>query len=161
MIPMKWKYISKIDPIILQFFMSLTIFVSFPIPMILSSYEMSYYGIIGASIWVPVSCLSIFCVQLIGISIAQTLWSSVSIIISYILGIVLFNEQFYGLVFIILSPILILIGTFIVALSDLNISNNKNIKRKIIGVCLSLFMGLLNGVSMIPLKLNKKGIQNG
>ena len=77
--PMKVSCVRKADPMIIQIFMSpiITIGMSFPIIFTYKNLYFSYPGILGALLWVPVSCLSIFCVQLIGISLAQSIWSGV------------------------------------------------------------------------------------
>jgi len=193
--PMKIKRVRNADPMFIQFFMSLPIiFFSF-LPLIFKEFRISWPGMFGGLLWVPASCLSIFSVQLIGISMAQTIWSGTTAITSFLIGIIAFKEKFKTLYYPIIGLIGLVFGIGLISInfkrkinffccctkkSYLSINkeefandlesncileksepnkqkNGKCIKApKIIGVICSIAMGIINAVSMVPVKCDSE-----
>jgi len=174
-VPIKLK---KVDPMLLQFFMSKVIVLSSFIILIFKPFEFSWYGVLGAALWVPVSCLSIFCVQLIGLSLAQSLWSGGTMIFSFLYGILVFREQVRDILWVSIGMGFLIVGVIIISLSDFRIKkrvvvvvveNNEtqgllekddnqeilfDVKKFLLGLFLTFVMALLNATSMLPAKLD-------
>jgi multidrug transporter EmrE-like cation transporter len=55
-------------------------------------YEFSYWGIIGAALWVPASIFSIYAIRFMGLSVAQGLWSGLTIVVSFLWGAAIFRD---------------------------------------------------------------------
>jgi len=164
-------------------------------------FEWSYWGLLGAITWFPASCLSIFSVRLIGISIAQSIWSGVTILVAFSTGVCFFNESFTNLPLSILGVCFLVAGIVLISVSNLvsikfiferisydpqnpqtlnkesnplifaNTDNTaindneeetpKKLKKGvmyIMGISLSIIMGILNGMSMIPVKFEENAI---
>jgi glucose uptake protein GlcU len=89
-----------------------------------------------------------------------------SIIVSFVMGVTILKEQFNNLYIPIIGVTSVLTGMIMVSISDINYCRKKyneyesipeenNMGAKyIIGIVLSIIMGILNGVSMIPAKLD-------
>jgi glucose uptake protein GlcU len=101
-----------------------------------------------------------------------------SIIVSFVMGVTVLKEKFNNLYMPIIGIISVLMGMIIVSISDINccrkkydeynsINNptdnptdrddteeNNTVFKYIMGIALSVIMGVLNGVSMIPAKLD-------
>jgi glucose uptake protein GlcU len=174
-VPIKVK---PVDPMLLQFFMSKVIVLFSCVILIFEPLKFSWYGVLGAALWVPVSCLSIFCVQLIGLSLAQSLWSGGTMIISFFYGVFLFQEKVGDILWITIGIIFLFLGVIIIPLSDFRIKKKKkseevenllsqptiqngeveeerfNIKNFILGLFLTFIMAILNATSMLPAKLD-------
>jgi len=77
---------AKVDPIVFQLYYSLAIFISSWLVLTYNSFVFTYWGIVGAALWVPASILSIFAIKYAGLSISQGIWSGSSIIVSFLWG---------------------------------------------------------------------------
>eukprot|EP01103_Thecamoeba_quadrilineata_P004122 TRINITY_DN13848_c0_g1_i1.p1 TRINITY_DN13848_c0_g1~~TRINITY_DN13848_c0_g1_i1.p1 ORF type:complete len:369 (-),score=38.62 TRINITY_DN13848_c0_g1_i1:93-1199(-) len=84
---------AKVDPMVFQLYYSFAIFVTGFLVWTYQPVYFTYYGIIGASLWVPCSVMSIFAIKYIGMSIAQGLWSGTTIIVSFMWGAIAFPSQ--------------------------------------------------------------------
>lgn len=154
LLPIPFKAVE--DPTAIQFFMSMSIFIiSAPITLV-SRGNFSWFGALGALIWVPASFLSILSVNLVGIGIAQTVWNIVSVITSFVLGISVLGEPFYYQY--IPALILLVIGLGISSTAEVIFTQDRTLDRTKVfkyfaGIISATVMGLLNGCSMIPAKL--------
>lgn len=93
-VPMKTPavVVSNIDPIIYQSYKSFVCFATSWLVLIYTPLKFTWWGLLGALIWVINGSASVLAVRLVGIGLAQSLWSSLSIIVSYIWGRYIFKE---------------------------------------------------------------------
>jgi len=82
---------AKVDPMIFQLYYSLAIFISSWFVLSYEPFVFTYWGIVGAALWVPASILSIFAIKYIGLSIAQGVWSGSSILVSFLWGSIFYH----------------------------------------------------------------------
>ena len=66
---------ANVDPVVFQCYYSLAVFVSSWLVLFIQPFAWTWYGIAGASLWVPSSVLAITGINLIGMAIAQGVWS--------------------------------------------------------------------------------------
>lgn len=201
-VPMKVKCVRKIDPMFIQMFMSVPVLfggiIMFPFTY---NQLFSWYGLFGACLWVPASSLSIFAVRLVGISVAQSCWSGVTIVVAYVSGILICHEKFSNVYCQIIGVIFLICAIGCISLSkvvslkflrpkldkpdestpvlenaSLNDAQSESsytnpvyttlstppVAKKtsgtftsyktLFGVLLAVFMGMFNGMSMVPAK---------
>jgi glucose uptake protein GlcU len=110
---------------VLQLYYSFSIFASSWLLLLFSDnpsvsnsgkFTFSYWGIIGASLWVPASVFSIYAIRFLGLSIAQGLWSGLTILVSFLWGAVVFLDPIKNIWFTLLGLLLLFVGIFGVAL---------------------------------------------
>jgi len=77
---------AKVDAMVFQLYYSLAIFISSWLVLSYNSFVFTYWGIVGAALWVPASVLTIFAIKYAGLSISQDIWSGSSIIVSFLWG---------------------------------------------------------------------------
>ncbi|MCO5612113.1 hypothetical protein L7F22_066375 [Adiantum nelumboides] len=79
-VPMKTPAVldAKMDPIIYQSYKSFTCFATCWLVLIYTPLKFTWWGMLGALIWVINGCAAVRAVQLVGIGLAQSLWSSLS-----------------------------------------------------------------------------------
>lgn len=125
---------TKVDPMVLQLYYSFTIFASSWLLLLFSDkpFHFSYWGIIGASLWVPASLFSIFALRFLGLSVAQGLWSGLTILVSFLWGAVVFRDPVKNGWLTALGMILLLLGIFGVAMckSDDAVAVAENDKQE-------------------------------
>jgi glucose uptake protein GlcU len=81
---------AKVDPMVFQLYYSVAIFISSWLVLSYNSFVFTYWGIVGAALWVPASILSIFAIKYAGLSISQGIWSGSSIIVSFLWGAIFY-----------------------------------------------------------------------
>jgi len=101
---------SGADPVIFQLYYSFVIFSTGWLVLIFVPFKFTYFGIIGAALWVPASIFSIFSVFLLGISVAQGTWSGVTIVVSFMWGAVGFQDEVRSIGLAILALFLLVTG---------------------------------------------------
>jgi glucose uptake protein GlcU len=143
----------------------------------------TWLGTASAALWVPTSLLSLVAVKHIGISVGQSIWAGVTVIVSFIWGVALFQESPSQIGLAILGLILILIG--IVGLSVCNSDKVKSLGREtkvqeqpllrdmsdkaiedtgststkkvfLVGLVAAIGTGLTNGSMLVPAKYAAK-----
>jgi len=183
-VPLKSKRVQEanVDPVVFQCYYSITIFISSWIVLAwVEPFDFTYYGIIGACLWVPASILSIFAINHLGMSVAVGMWCGVTIVTSFVWGAVAFPAENHinNLPLSILGLVLLVIGILGLSLSNtervknfgkkkeavdsingterislLNgevVEEDKFKPRPIIGIACSIALGLMNGSIMVPL----------
>lgn len=121
------------------------VFVSFSLNY---PFSLNLYGIVGGLLWAAGNPLSLQAVSDLGLSKALPIFLSVVIIVSFLWGVLVFNEISQGLPLAILALILIVVG--VIVISATGKGEGKRTKR---GIILSLSSGLLFGSQITPLKL--------
>jgi multidrug transporter EmrE-like cation transporter len=126
-VPMK---ATKSDAMLIQFFMMFPIMISSLIPFVFNRFHFSWYGIWSSALWAPMSCLSIFAVRLLGIGISQGVWSGITVVVSFSSGYFLFHEHLKNVWVCLVGICCLIIGIFIISISDLDFTRNKSEKGK-------------------------------
>ncbi|KAI5070430.1 hypothetical protein GOP47_0014773 [Adiantum capillus-veneris] len=101
---------AKMDPIIYQSYKSFTCFATCWLVLIYTPLKFTWWGMLGALIWVINGCAAVRAVQLVGIGLAQSLWSSLSIIVAYIWGVYIFKEAVQNHTLSLLSIFIMMMG---------------------------------------------------
>jgi glucose uptake protein GlcU len=81
---------AKVDAMVFQLYYSLAIFISSWLVLTYKPFVFTYWGIVGAALWVPASILTIFAIKYTGLSISQGIWSGSSIIVSFLWGAIFY-----------------------------------------------------------------------
>lgn len=120
-VPIKIQVVqrTKVDPMVLQLYYAITIFASSWLLLLFNDgkpFHFSYWGVIGAALWVPASIFSIFALRFLGLSIAQGLWSGATILVSFLWGSIVFRDPIKNGWLTALGMILLLLGILGVAL---------------------------------------------
>jgi len=164
--------------LLIQTFMSFPILLASLIPLTFNEYKFSIYGVYGSIIWVILSCLSIIVVKQLGLSISQGIWSGTTMITSFLIGVIIFEEKFKNIYCPIIGLILLCIGIIGIGISGFELKRddgaekeslindkgddnlNKSIKSNkiwmwlFILIIVTIIVGILNAVGMIPAKLD-------
>lgn len=178
-VPMKTKWVmkNKVDPMLIQFFMSFPILIACLFVIGWNEFSFSWYGVWSAVIWSPMSCLSIFAVQLAGIGVSQGTWSGVTVITSFMWGYFLFHEKLKNVYISILGIVFLVVGIVIISTADLNCSKQEKRKKEseetplieeeeeknkyvkcisllncTTGILFAVKVGIFNGTAMVPAK---------
>eukprot|EP01119_Soliformovum_irregulare_P018063 TRINITY_DN5475_c0_g1_i1.p1 TRINITY_DN5475_c0_g1~~TRINITY_DN5475_c0_g1_i1.p1 ORF type:complete len:343 (-),score=79.59 TRINITY_DN5475_c0_g1_i1:69-1097(-) len=128
-VPLKTRRIveAKVDPTIFQLYMSFSIFCCSFLVLTYNKWIFTYFGIIGAALWVPASILSIFAINLAGLSIAVGTWAGVTIVVSFLWGALEMGTPVHSLALSIVA-----LGLMILGIAGLSFSGTqfvKNIRR--------------------------------
>jgi len=180
-LPLKSKRVQDagVDPVVFQLYYSFSIFVTSWLACIYQPFEFDYHGILAALLWVPASILSIFAINFIGLSVAQGLWSGVTIVVSFCWGLILQHTQL-RVPWAVSSMVVLMIGivlvancknklffrgpmiappTYTVINEDTPISNDaappqqgvvSDSRKKVVGFVCAFVLGLLNGSMLVP-----------
>jgi len=90
----KWVQQANMDPMIFQFYFSTVVFVTSFIVLIWSGeWYFSWWGVLGAAIWVPISLLSLIAIKKLGLGVAQGFWSGINILTSFLWGVTFFESK--------------------------------------------------------------------
>eukprot|EP01028_Stygiella_incarcerata_P002441 TRINITY_DN1454_c0_g1_i1.p1 TRINITY_DN1454_c0_g1~~TRINITY_DN1454_c0_g1_i1.p1 ORF type:complete len:349 (-),score=80.30 TRINITY_DN1454_c0_g1_i1:78-1124(-) len=94
-VPLKFKRVRvlHIDPMVTQLYMGFMIFFTSWLVALYEEFEFTFYGILGAILWVPANVFAIFAIRLIGLSVAQGLWCGFTIAVSFFWGAVVFQDH--------------------------------------------------------------------
>lgn len=63
---------------VFQLYYSMSIFAANFLVLTFNDFHFTYWGIVGASLWVPASIFSIFAIKFLGISVATGLWAGLT-----------------------------------------------------------------------------------
>jgi len=128
-VPLKTKRVqeAKVDPVVFQMYYSISIFLSSWIVLAYNPFVFTYYGIVGASLWVPASILSIAAINFLGMSVAVGIWCGVTIVTSFLWGAIAFPSS-SDVKSIPLS--VVALGMLILGITGLSLSNTSIVKGK-------------------------------
>ncbi len=155
---------TDVGPMGFQIYMSMTIVLTSFLVLITQPWSFTWFGTASAALWVPTSLLSLVAVKFIGISVGQSIWAGVTVIVSFIWGVALFGETPASIGLSILGLLLILAG--IVGLSVCNSEPVKRIGRKRESAAdeqllLAPEKAALNDATPPPVAVNKRGVAFG
>mmetsp|Transcript_27542 Transcript_27542/g.65250 ORF Transcript_27542/g.65250 Transcript_27542/m.65250 type:complete len:359 (+) Transcript_27542:82-1158(+) len=83
---------AKVDPVVFQCYKTTACFLSSFLVLAYVDFKFTWWGVLGAFIWVFNGIFAIMAVQMAGLSVSQSLWSGLSIFVSFIWGAYIFNE---------------------------------------------------------------------
>jgi glucose uptake protein GlcU len=101
---------AKVHPIILQCYFSCMVFLTSFISLAITPWDFSWWGWLGAGLWVFTSILSFIAIGQIGIAVPQAVWSGSTIIVSFLWGAIVFNEDVKSFPLSILGIFLLCVG---------------------------------------------------
>ena len=85
-VPSKKGEARKVSPMIYQAIFNVYVFIFSWAPAIYTKFKFTIYGVYGAMFWVPASIFSFSAIRLIGLGVGQSIWGSVTIVVSFSLG---------------------------------------------------------------------------
>jgi len=114
---------AKVDPMVIQCYMSVAIFLVSWLVAALPGVGVSftYWGVIGAAIWTPASCASIFGIKYLGLGVAQGSWSGIIMVTSFVWGVAYFDYPVKHITLTVIALVLLLLGSFGVAITGAGI----------------------------------------
>jgi len=85
----------EVDPLVFQSYKTFICFMSsfLTLPLFHQEFYFTPWGIISGVFWVPAGVAAIYAVQNAGLAVSQGIWSSVIVIVSFVWGIGVFDEQ--------------------------------------------------------------------
>lgn len=116
------------------------------------------FGILSGFVWTVFSAVTLFAIKLTGLTIAVGVWGSVSAIVSFFWGIFLFHEPIYepnnqwSLISTIIGIVLVVLGILVISALGFMISKDRNWSFMIAGIVISIFLGIINGSSFVPME---------
>ncbi|WZN66814.1 transmembrane protein TMEM144 [Chloropicon roscoffensis] len=84
---------ARVHPIVIQCYKSTACFVTSFLVLLLRDFKFSYWGVLGAGIWVLNGIAAIAAVQCAGIGVSQAIWSAVTIVVSFVWGTCYYREN--------------------------------------------------------------------
>ena len=87
----------QVDPLAYQCYKSLVCFLTSWLVLTYNHFRFTWWGTVGASIWVVNGVCAIIAIQKAGLGITQTTWSALSIFVSFIWGAFVFHEPIKSL----------------------------------------------------------------
>jgi len=111
-VPIKKKAVleANVHPIIYQLYKSFWCFVTSFIVLFWKDFVWTNWGIVNGAIWIPAGVLAIVGIRLIGLGIAQGIWSGLTIIVAFSWGMLFFHEHFGDLPKLFAGIALLLVG---------------------------------------------------
>lgn len=112
-VPMKSEAANSvdIDPFVFQTYKVIMCFFTSWLGLFWGiKFNFTWWGIVGASLWVPGATGGIFAVRNVGIALSVGIWASVTVLMSYIWGILIFNENVRSEWDIFLTMVLLAVG---------------------------------------------------
>ena len=83
---------AKVDPVVFQCYKTAACFCSCWLALLIAEFKFTYWGFVGAAIWVLNGTCAIAAVQKAGLAVSQSLWSGLSIVVSFLWGTYVFGE---------------------------------------------------------------------
>lgn len=87
----------QVDPLAYQCYKSLVCFLTSWLVLTYNQFRFTWWGTVGATIWVVNGVCAIIAIQKAGLGITQTTWSALSIFVSFIWGAFVFHESIKSL----------------------------------------------------------------
>ena len=76
-----------------QCYKSFACFVTSLMSLLVVDFKFTFWGLVGACVWVVNGTVAIVAVQKCGLSTAQTLWSGLSVFVGFLWGVIVFEEN--------------------------------------------------------------------
>lgn len=111
------------------------------------SFSLNLYGLLAGFLWAFANLISLVAIHNIGLSRAVPIWMSAVITVSFLWGVIIFNELPSGILTGILGIILIIVGVVVVTGGGRAESKNKKL-----GILAALLAGSLFGTYFAPIK---------
>mmetsp|Transcript_13673 Transcript_13673/g.41307 ORF Transcript_13673/g.41307 Transcript_13673/m.41307 type:complete len:433 (+) Transcript_13673:278-1576(+) len=83
---------AQVHPLVVQGYKSTACFATCWLALFVAKLNFTWWGIVGASIWVVNGVAAVVAIQAAGLAVSQALWSGLSVFVSFIWGAVLFHE---------------------------------------------------------------------
>ncbi len=84
---------ARVHPVIVQVYKSTACFLTSWLVLLLRPFKFSYWGVVGAVIWVLNGIAAIAAVQCAGLGVSQATWSAVTIIVSFAWGTLFYHDN--------------------------------------------------------------------
>ena len=147
LVPM--KKLQNYDTFYFQALMATGIMLSsLVIVLIVGEFRLSLLGLLCGFLWKTGNAISLVAVKKDGISMAVPVWTSTSIVTSFLWGLFFFKENFSSLLLGVLGISLLVVGTNVVSLTGSNREKSKT------GVLLALPAGVFFGSYLVPMKIS-------
>jgi glucose uptake protein len=146
LVPMKKS--GNPDPFRFIFFLSIGVLAFGTLIPLAAGFAMplSIIGIATGMVWVVASLSSMFAVRRLGLGKAAATWMSISVLVSFLCGIILLSEKLNFLLLGVLGIILMISGVVCVSLS-------RNGESKGSGFSLTILSGLIFGSHLVPMRM--------
>ncbi len=144
-VPMKLK---NVNPFMFHAFMTLGIFLS-SIAYVLgtgSAFSLNAYAIIAGISWGAGNLLAVKALELSGLSRALPVWAGIIIFLSFVIGLVIFNETLTSMLFGGLGILMFLIGLPLVSAKKESAKNRK-------GILIAIAAGIIFSFYLVPFKI--------
>jgi glucose uptake protein len=146
LVPMKKS--GNPDPFRFVFFLSVGVLVFGTLTSLTAGFALSFsnIGIATGMVWTVASISSMFAIRKLGLGKAAATWMSISVLVSFLCGILLLSEQLNLLIIGVTGIILMISGVACVSLS-------RDGDSKKSGFALTLVSGLIFGVHLVPMRM--------
>ena len=100
-VPIKTPAVVKaqVDPVVFQCYKTTACFCTSWLALFFVDFKFTWWGVVGAAIWVVNGTVAIIAVQKAGLSVAQALWSGLSIFVGFVWGAYVFAEPIKDVTF--------------------------------------------------------------
>lgn len=145
------KRMKVVNPIQFQALMSVGIFASTIIASLILNFPftLTIFGIISGIMWGVANYLSIKAVEHSGLSKAFPIWVGLVILVSFLWGVLFFQEQINIILFAVIGIILLLVGITLVSRAQYS----SEVKGSLKGIMFAVIAGIIFGSYVIMLKL--------
>ena len=94
-VPIKSKKIteSKVNPLIFQSYKTIAVFLTSWLILTYNEYYFTWWGFVGASMWVPNGVLTVIIIRKIGLGAGQSIWSGLTVWVSFVWGATVLHEE--------------------------------------------------------------------
>lgn len=87
----------QVDPLAYQCYKSFVCFATSFLVLTYNHFQFTWWGSVGAAIWVANGVMAIIAIQKAGLGICQAIWSALSIFVSFIWAAAVFHEPIKSL----------------------------------------------------------------
>lgn len=125
-VPIKSESITRlnVDPVVFQTYKTIAVFVTSWLILTYNEFYFTWWGFVGASMWVPNGCLTVIIIRYVGLGTGQGIWSGLTVWVSFIWGATALNEEVNSLPLSLLALLTLVAGIVGVAfISD--VKKNK------------------------------------
>jgi len=111
-VPFKHPSVVKenIDPFVFQFLKSASVFVTSWLILTWKPFLFTYWGFVGAALWIPAGLLFITSVKLTGVAFATPIANGVQVIVSFCWGAFFFKEKVHNPYLSVLAMLIMILG---------------------------------------------------
>jgi len=129
-VPIKSKKVTEaqVDPVIYQAYKSFAVFASSWLVLLYVDFYFTWWGFVGASMWVPNGILAIISIRMIGLGAGQGIWSGLTVWVSFVWGATLLGEAVQSWAAAVVALILLAVG--IMGVAWVNDSKNRRLRKK-------------------------------